>query len=196
MFQIRTQSDSELLRGQLHAAQHPFDDVAVVAEQTSGSVGVVAVVGSDLSASKVSSANSASVILVNEKLGDFLFAHARSLAALGINYFRPRRRVVSDLRIPDGGPTPTFGTLAERPSALSGFGTVAVFLAARFDLWALTIGPLFGAGFVQVSEAAQAVRFKILRPLFRTAISFSHFAYATPNAPGLNRAVVSKEIFQ
>lgn len=194
MFQVRTQSGSELLWGQLHAAQHPFDDVAVVAKQTSRGAGVVAVIGPDLSVGEVPIANGTAIVLVGEKPVNLLLAHASALAALGVNYLCPRRRIGSDFGVLGRSSATTFRTLAERSSPLAGFRRIAVFLAARLYLRALAVCSPFSAGLLQIVEAALPVRFKVSGPLFRGAISFSHLAYATPNSPGLNRAVVSKEI--
>lgn len=190
MRQVRTQSDGELFRGQLHAAQHSFDGVAVMAEQASGSVGVVAVVGSDLPSDYLALADATSVVLEGEKLLNLSLSHASSFAALSFKSFRPNLGIGSNLGILNSSSASALGAPTEDASAFAGLRGVAVFFASGLNLWAAAICSLLSASLFQVSEAAEAVRFKIVRPLFRAAIGFPHSAYATPNANGLNRAVI------
>jgi hypothetical protein len=67
MVKVFLYAAGELIRSHLHTFQHPFNDVAVVAEKTSWCARIVAMIGSYLPSAEGSTANGATSVLMNEK---------------------------------------------------------------------------------------------------------------------------------
>lgn len=189
MLQVSIKADSELFGGQLQLAQHPFGDVAMVAKQTSGLAGVVAMIGFNLSALNVPFADSAAATLNGEKFGNVrsgepsspfagLFSALLHHSGIGANL-----RFVSGLlsRLVFG--RPVLG--APSSSGLWGFGSR---LAARLNLWTLMILPRSLARLLRVPMIVSSGFGEIRFPLFGGAVGLLHAAQETRNSPHLNHA--------
>jgi len=96
MSQVRNQSASELLGGEVHASQHTLDDVTVMAQQTPWLLGVVAMVGAYLASIKGALADRAAIILSDAQPFDVFVAHSGTPSALVIEPSRPFIRVGLD----------------------------------------------------------------------------------------------------
>jgi hypothetical protein len=189
MDQVFIKAGSELLRGQLHAAQHPFDDVAVVAEQASGLAAVVTMIRPNLPAFKIASANSAAVGLNNKEAFHLRPSQARPCTALSVNDLRPSDRVGSEFGVSSLPHFLRFGGSVELAAALSGFRRVATLLATRLHLRSLVVFSFSRSDFIPSFETALAMPLKVIGPLFRGAVSFFHAADGTRHSGTLNRAV-------
>ncbi len=156
---------SKLNRVYLHTAQHPFHDVAVVAEQPARGFGVVAVIGAHLAPVKGAKAHGAAVTLEGEQLGEKPGIHAGSVDPLPFEAFAPTFGVCLELLAQFLGTG--LGLLALRvlralrPHLRAGVvrGSAGLHLGPGVVLPQPGLFPFF------VRQTAQAVVLKVRRPL-------------------------------
>lgn len=192
MVEKSPQTLGKVLGAQCHASQHPFHDVAVVAEQSSRLAGVVAMIGSNLLAFlKGARANSAFVLLNNEEAVNVPIAKASPAAALGVKPLGPFDGIglnggVSRLSI-----SLSFWRSIECLALRCCFGRVSSLFALGFDFGALRSRSLLGANPLNVVPIILAVKRKIRRPFLRCAFGFSffHVDRRTRHSTSLNHAV-------
>lgn len=155
-----------------HAADHPFNDVAVMAKQAPRGSAVVAVVGSNLSPIKGTGADSAAPVLQSKHFRSGCRIHAGSSFPLAVG------TGLSFLwRVAGNG----CGTLGGMASALNGIltslnlGLVAVGFCFRTLLRVLLVGgPLPLPLALNVGDAPSLVLRLVSCPLFFRAIRFLH----------------------
>ena len=167
------QPTRKLIWADAHASQHPFNDVAVVAQKSTGFAGVMAMIGPNLSSIKVSAAYSALVVLYLQKFCNVCIGHSSAsfsllrqalVVAFCVSFTQ------SDKFFRSG-----FGFFGFRMFPSSSFGLRAgVDKAPAFlDLWPCTVlaAPLAFA--LKVCKSVGAVVLEIFGPLFLCVFGFA-----------------------
>lgn len=169
MVQVSGKSIPEFFRGQLHAAQHSFDDVAVVAEQSSGCVRVMAMICPDLSAFEITLANCASVLLVDKKGRNQVWVKSGSDLADECDLGGPLLGIGPELLVSDCVAV-VFGRYLSSTgqSFRRSVTSPALFLRLRFGL----VLSLFGSAPVAIFRPKGAVIGEVFGPFLRRALSF------------------------
>lgn len=167
MAQVSLQSQPNIRGAKSGSPDHAFNDVAVVAEDTSGRVGSVAVVKPHRClGAKFSLADSATGTLqVKQPVGDLL-SEASSHEALVGHLLRPlfRRLFERCMSIRMEG-----GIL--EPSPFKGFSVAVSDKSLRLDVWARGVFAGLCVQFLSVILPALAMVGKVSSPFFRGAIS-------------------------
>lgn len=173
MVQVRFQPFSKDLRGDLHTAQHPFNDVAVVAQESSAFAGVVAVICAYLTPVKASVTDSALVVLNGEQSLNVFVGESRSPLALRGQSGLVTFRVSSPERHKLFGPGLSFRRLCSFASFGFRLRAVVYLLATGLNIGSAVVLPAFRSFLFKFREATDAVVFKVSRPLFGSAVTFT-----------------------
>lgn len=172
MAQVRFQPFGKDPRGNLHTTQHPFNDVAVVAQKPSAFAGVVAVVCSCLTPVKASVTNSALVVLNDEQSLNVLVGKSRSPLALRGQSSFMTLGVCSSERHKLFGSRLSFWCLRSFAAFGLRLRASVYLLATGLNIGSAVVLPAFSSLLFNIGEAANAVVFKMCRPLFGSAVTF------------------------
>lgn len=163
--------------GYTHTADHPFDDVAVVAKQSSWLAAVMAVICAYLAAFKAAFAYGAFVALLVYQAVDVSLRHAGSSAALTLYALRPLCRVGAEFGI-----SLAATLLIASAAFLTGLRGRILRRASGLDLWKFCSGLSLRSDLVTVRVIVSKLTGLVSIPLFGRAFGLFH---TTPLRAGM-----------
>lgn len=166
----------EINRIDTNAREHAVNDVAVAAEQSARSLGVVAMIGVHLPVVERLSADGALVVLLHKQIGDEFGAESGVvLSAPGIPSDAQIGVFLKSLFLAFLGSCLGLG----RATSLSAFGhlfrAVVISPASRPDVVKRLVSAFAGLLVCEIAKPAATMVLKVLRPLLRSRRCFSEF---------------------